>query len=58
MLQDLEKDLSSELSGNFEEVVLALFMTPSEYDAHELKCSMEVGSYCCLVVTITVIIMD
>ncbi|XP_072122930.1 annexin A4-like [Mobula birostris] len=35
--RDLISDLKSELSGNFEMVVLGLMMTPDVYDAHELK---------------------
>ncbi|XP_067680804.1 uncharacterized protein [Haliotis asinina] len=32
--KDLMKDLESELRGDFEELVLALMMEPTEYDAH------------------------
>uniref|UniRef100_A0A8C7K1C8 Annexin n=1 Tax=Oncorhynchus kisutch TaxID=8019 RepID=A0A8C7K1C8_ONCKI len=35
--QDLVKDLKSELSGNFEKLVLAMLKTPSQLDAYELK---------------------
>ncbi|XP_078285311.1 annexin A4-like [Rhinoraja longicauda] len=35
--KDLISDLKSEISGNFEKVVLAMMMTPVLYDAHELK---------------------
>jgi hypothetical protein len=36
------KDLKSELGGSFEKVILAMMMTPAEYDARELKRAMEV----------------
>uniref|UniRef100_A0A668AEU8 Annexin n=1 Tax=Myripristis murdjan TaxID=586833 RepID=A0A668AEU8_9TELE len=36
-LQDLADDLSSELSGNFEKVVLGLLMLVPVYDAYELR---------------------
>uniref|UniRef100_A0A8C1AXN0 Annexin n=1 Tax=Cyprinus carpio carpio TaxID=630221 RepID=A0A8C1AXN0_CYPCA len=36
-LQDLIKDLKSELSGNFEKLVLAMLKTPAQFDAYELK---------------------
>uniref|UniRef100_A0A8C7K4X7 Annexin n=1 Tax=Oncorhynchus kisutch TaxID=8019 RepID=A0A8C7K4X7_ONCKI len=35
--EDLVKDLKSELSGNFEKLVLAMLKTPSQLDAYELK---------------------
>ncbi|GCB78481.1 hypothetical protein scyTo_0020114 [Scyliorhinus torazame] len=35
--RDLIGDLKSEISGNFEQVVLGLMMTPIMYDVHELK---------------------
>ncbi|KAM8960322.1 annexin A1-like [Pelodytes ibericus] len=35
--KSLEEALKKALSGKFEEVVLALLKTPSEFDAHELK---------------------
>ncbi|XP_048474711.1 annexin A4 isoform X2 [Rhincodon typus] len=35
--RDLISDLKSEISGNFEQVVLGLMMTPVMYDVHELK---------------------
>ncbi|XP_036402838.1 annexin A11a isoform X2 [Megalops cyprinoides] len=34
--KDLIKDLKSELSGNFEKLVLAMLKTPSQFDAYEL----------------------
>jgi len=39
--KDLIRELKSELSGHFEQVVLALLMTPAEYDAHELRKSVK-----------------
>lgn len=35
--KDLVHDLKSELSGNFEDAVVALLMAPDVYDAHELE---------------------
>uniref|UniRef100_A0A8C7D5Z3 Annexin n=1 Tax=Oncorhynchus kisutch TaxID=8019 RepID=A0A8C7D5Z3_ONCKI len=35
--KDLVKDLKSELSGNFEKLVLAMLKTPAQLDAYELK---------------------
>ena len=42
MLQDLIRELKGELSGHFEDVVLALLMTPKEYDAFVLREAMKV----------------
>ena len=42
MPQDLIKDLKSELSGNMEEQILALFMPPTYYDAWSLRNAMKV----------------
>ncbi|XP_078095802.1 annexin A4-like [Mustelus asterias] len=39
--RDLIGDLKSEISGNFEQVVLGLMMTPVMYDIHELKKSIK-----------------
>ncbi len=39
--RDLIKDLKSELSGNFENVVTAMFQTPSEFDATCLYKAMK-----------------
>ena len=36
------RDLKSELSGSFERTAVALVMTPSEYDAQELRTAMKV----------------
>ena len=43
-MQDLVGDLKSELSGDFEKVMLGLMMTPVEYDAHELKSAIKVST--------------
>ena len=43
--QDLIKELKSELSGNYESIVLALLMPPDEYDAYEIYKAMEVCQY-------------
>lgn len=40
--QDLIKDLKSELSGNVEELILALFMPRTYYDAWSLRHAMKV----------------
>lgn len=40
--QDLADDLSSELSGNFQSVVLGLLMLAPVYDAYELKNAVKV----------------
>jgi hypothetical protein len=39
--RDLKADLKDELGGNFETAVLALFETPVNYDAKELKRAMK-----------------
>lgn len=41
-MQDMIHELKSELSGNFEQVVLGLLMTPTEFGAHELRVAMKV----------------
>jgi len=39
--KDLLKELKGELSGNYESAVLALFMKPAEFDAHQLFTAMD-----------------
>jgi len=39
--KDLEDSLKSELGGNYEDVVLALFKKPDEYDATELRNALK-----------------
>ncbi|KAK2158702.1 hypothetical protein LSH36_165g04024 [Paralvinella palmiformis] len=39
--KDLIKELKSELSGDFEQMVVALFMTPPQYDAWSLRKAMK-----------------
>lgn len=41
-LKDLIKDLKSELNGNVEELILALFMPATYYDAWSLHHAMKV----------------
>lgn len=41
--QDLVSDLSSELSFKFKQAVLALMMTPAEYDADQLIKAIRVS---------------
>ena len=42
-MQDLVDDLKSELSGDFEKVMVGLMMTTVGYDAHELKSAIKVS---------------
>lgn len=42
-LQDLVQELKSALSGHFEDVIVALMMTPTEYDAYELRQALKVS---------------
>jgi len=44
-VQDLSDDIKSELSGDFEKVMLGLLMTPAQYDAFECKAAIKVGGY-------------
>lgn len=39
-VQDLIKELISELRGNFEDLIVALMYTPGEFDARELQHAM------------------
>jgi annexin A7/11 len=41
--KDLLKDLRDELSGDFEDLILALMEIPAKYDASQLRKAMEVG---------------
>lgn len=38
--QDLIERLKSELSANFENVIVAMMLTPAQYDAHEARRAM------------------
>ena len=42
--QDLIKDLKSELSGNFENLVLTMMRTPAQLDACELHDAIKVST--------------
>jgi len=48
MMQDLLQELKSKLSGNFGQVILALMMTPIEYDTYELRNAVKVSKIACL----------
>ena len=39
--RDLLEDLESDLGGNFAKVVIAMYMSPIEYDTKELRAAME-----------------
>ena len=52
LLQDLIRDLKSELSGDLEELILGLFMPTSYYDAWTLKKAMEVRTAMNAIITI------
>ena len=41
--QDLLQELKSALSGHFEDVIVALMMTPTEHDAYELWQALKVS---------------
>ena len=42
------RELKSELSGNFEDTVVALLKTPSEYDAFVVREAIRVRLLCCI----------
>lgn len=42
VLQDLVKDLKSELGGKLEDLIVALMATPASYDANELRQAIKV----------------
>lgn len=44
ILKDLKHDLKSELTGNFEKLVLAMMMTPTHFAASELREAIKVWS--------------
>lgn len=44
-LQDLIKDLHSELSGDFRKLVMATLKTPAEFDAYELNSAIKVNAH-------------
>lgn len=41
--KDLFRDLKSELTGNFEKLVLAMMMSSAYFDASELRDAIKVG---------------
>ena len=43
-LQDLIEDIKSELSGDYKELVMALFVSPAEYDAWCIKEAIYVST--------------
>lgn len=45
-LQDLMKDLKSELSRNLERLIIGLMLTPAEFDAKMMRKAMEVTWVC------------
>ena len=40
-MQDLVSCLKDELTGDFEELIVALMYTPTEYDVHSLHTALE-----------------
>lgn len=43
--QDLHHDLKSELTGNFEHLVLSMLKSPTQFDASELREAIKVGRF-------------
>lgn len=43
--KDLISNLKSELSGDFEDLILALMETPARYDAQQLRKAMQVSDF-------------
>ena len=46
VLQDLVKDLKSELGGKLEDLIFALMSPPASYDANELHKAIKVKTAC------------
>ena len=50
--QDLIHDLKSELSGNLEEIILAMFVPIPEYDAHQVHKAIKVKLFTVLILVL------